>query len=84
MWANAHAKDPLLDIEDVTYRMGDAIQVTAEPSDYDWFVLFDPINASPKGEPWTVMYSRQGYDCEETFLDLIQELVSSYQASFRR
>lgn len=30
------------------------------------------------------MYSRQGYDCEETFLDLIQELVSSYQASFRR
>lgn len=80
MWADAHAKEPhLCDDTDITTRMGDAIQLTAEPWDFDWFVMFDPEEMRMKEEPSPVVYCRQDCDCKTSFVALIQNLAASYK-----
>lgn len=79
MWNDLHEADPYLEEADFTAHIGEALQISACPSDFDWFALIDTVNTSPEGELWTIMYSRQGYEASSTFTELIQELVCNYR-----
>jgi len=64
----------LADEDDFACRIGDTIQISEGPLDYDLFALLDTASTSPEGEAWTIMHNRQGYNEYETFAKLAEEI----------
>lgn len=77
LWEDNLRKDPVLrDDNDFTSRIGNTIQVSMEPQDYDLFALIDTECEGPEGEPWTIMYDRQGSNEYPTFAKLVDNIGS--------
>ena len=75
LWNALLEEDPnLADEDDFACRIGDTIQISEGPLDYDLFALLDTASTSPEGEAWTIMHNRQGYNEYETFAKLTEEI----------
>ncbi|WP_314402730.1 SMI1/KNR4 family protein [Stenotrophomonas rhizophila] len=75
LWNALLEEDPnLADEDDFACRIGDTIQISEGPLDYDLFALLDTASTSPEGEAWTIMHNRQGYNEYETFAKLAEEI----------
>jgi len=75
LWKALVEEDPnLADEDDYACRIGDTIQISEGPLDYDLFALLDTASTSPEGEAWTIMHTRQGCNEYETFAKLAEEI----------